>query len=256
MTLLEIIIVANNILGIGELTMNKPIVLIHGAGDSARIWHLQMEQLSGRRIFAIDLPGHGQRMDSLPPEASVLDYAKAVHEIIQQELKLFHPIIAGHSLGGAVALTMALEYGSELGGLILISAGARFRIHPVLLESARTIPQQALLQLKEIGLTPTNAITLATVMVNEQATPSPNILYRDLTAFNAFDIMARTSEIRLPTLIICGAEDRFMPVKYSQYLYDHIEGSTLRVIPNAGHYVMREQTELVNHILEEWLKQQ
>ena len=67
----------------------------------------------------------------------MLYYAQAVRQILQQELHLDHPIIAGHSLGGAIALTMALEYGDELGGLILIGTGARLRVLPATLEAAR-----------------------------------------------------------------------------------------------------------------------
>ncbi len=109
--------------------MSKPIVFIHGSGDSARIWRLQVEELSkDYQVSAIDLPGHGQRPDSLPIEVTVLDYARAVHDIIRDELRLDQPIIVGHSLGGAIALTMALEYGSELGGLILVGTGSRLRV--------------------------------------------------------------------------------------------------------------------------------
>src|SRR5438105_12497388 len=110
--------------------MNNPIVFIHGSGDSAHIWRLQIGHLGANRAFAIDLPGHGQRPDSLPAEATVRDYAQAAYEIIRHELRLEKPVIAGHSLGGAIALTMALEYGSELGGLILIGTGARLRVLP------------------------------------------------------------------------------------------------------------------------------
>ncbi len=79
------------------------------------------------------------------------------------------------------------------------------------------------------------------------------MLYRDLAACNAFDIMTRIHEIQLPTLIICGTEDRLTPVKYSQYLHDKIVSSTLHIIPDAGHYVMREQPEAVNHVIEDWI---
>ncbi len=233
--------------------MNNPIVFIHGSGDSARIWSLQVGHLGAHRAFAIDLPGHGQRPDTLPAEATVQDYAQAVHEIIQNELKLDHPIIAGHSLGGAIALMMALEYSSELGGLILIGTGARLRVHPDLLESAQKTPQQGRLQLINMGVAPTNVNTIPETVMSEQTAPGPNMLYRDLAACNGFDIMARLYEIHLPTLIICGADDRLTLVKYSQYLHDHLEGSTLRVIPDAGHYVMREQPEAVNEAIEGWL---
>jgi pimeloyl-ACP methyl ester carboxylesterase len=67
--------------------------------------------------------------------------------------------------------------------------------------------------------------------------------------------MTRLYEIHLPTLIICGADDRLTPVKYSQYMHDRIPGSVLRIIPHAGHDVMREQPEAVNRAIEEWLRQ-
>ncbi len=233
--------------------MSNPLVFIHGSGDSARIWRLQAEQLGrDHQVCAIDLPGHGQRLDTLSVEVTVQEYAKAAHEIIQDELHLARPIIAGHSLGGTIALMMALEYGPELGGLILIGTGGRLRVHPTLLEAARTAPQQARLQLGELSVTQAHTGTIQAIM-NEQVPPEPHILYRDLAACHVFDCMAQMHEISLPTLIICGADDRLTPVKYSQFLHDHITGSTLRIIPNAGHYVMREQPEAVNSAIGEWL---
>ncbi len=236
-----------------ENTHNKPLVFIHGSGDTGRVWSPQVNYFGTEQAFAIDLPGHGQRADTLPPEASVLDYARAAHAIIWNELGLRYPIIAGHSLGGAVALTLGLEYGDEMGGLILIGTGARLRVHPDLLEATRTAPEAATRQLKGLAFAPSHADTMIDDITEEQATPAPYMLHRDLAACNVFDCMARLSEIHLPTLIICGTEDRLTPIKYSQYLHDHIAGSTLRLISNAGHYVMREQPLLVNQAIEEWL---
>jgi len=235
---------------------NRPIVFIHGSGDTARIWRLQIEHFGAGRALAIDLPGHGQRVDTLAAEASVLDYARAVHTILTKELQLDHPIIAGQSLGGAIALMMGLEYAPALSGLILIGTGARLRVHPNLLESARATPQIAVHQLKDLAVASTNTATLPDALIKEQGTPGPNMLYRDLAACNTFDCMDRLQEIHLPVLIICGAEDRLTPVKYSQYLHDKIGGSTLRIIPDAGHYVMREQPEAVNQAIEQWMQKQ
>lgn len=232
----------------------KPLVFIHGSGDSGRIWRSQIDYFGPARAFAIDLPGHGQRADTLPPEVSVLDYARAAHTIIWHELGLDHPVIAGHSLGGAVALMMGLEYGDEVGGLILIGTGARLRVHPDLLEGARSASEAATRQLKSLAFAPAHAETmLDDMLAEEQARPASSMLYRDLSACNIFDCMTRLAEIHLPTLIICGTEDRLTPVKYSQYLHDHIAGSTLRLIPDAGHYVMREQPQQVNQAIEDWL---
>jgi pimeloyl-ACP methyl ester carboxylesterase len=235
-------------------TRERPLVFIHGSGDSGRIWRSQVDYFGPARAFAIDLPGHGERADTLPPEVSVLDYTRAARAIIWNELRLDHPIIAGHSLGGAIALMMGLEYGNDLGGLILIGTGARLRVHPDLLEGARTTSDGATRQLKSLAFAPGHAETmLDDMLAEEQARPTPSMLYRDLAACNIFDCMARLAEIALPTLIICGTEDRLTPVKYSQYMHDHIAGSSLRLIPDAGHYVMREQPQEVNRTIEEWL---
>ncbi len=232
---------------------NKPLVFIHGSGDTGRVWRPQVDYFDPERAFAIDLPGHGQRADTLPPEASVLDYTRAAHDSIWNELGLQRPVIAGHSLGGAVALMLALEYGDELGGLILIGTGARLRVHPDLLEATRSAPEAATRQLKGLAFAPAHAETMVDDMLEEQVKPTPYMLHRDLAACNVFDCMARLSEIHLPTLIICGTEDRLTPVKYSQYLHEHISGSSLRLISDAGHYVMCEQPLLVNHAIDEWL---
>ena len=232
----------------------RTLVFIHGSGDNGRIWRSQVDYFGPARAFAIDLPGHGERADTLPPEVSVLDYARAARAIIRDELGLDHPTIAGHSLGGAIALTMGLEYGDDLGGLILIGTGARLRVHPDLLEGARTASDGATRQLKSLALAPGHAETmLDDMLAEEQARPASSMLYRDLAACNVFDCMARLAAISLPTLIICGTEDRLTPVKYSQYLHDHIAGSSLHLIPDAGHYVMREQPQEVNRAIEEWL---
>ena len=232
----------------------NPLVFIHGSGDTAHVWRSQVDYFGPARAFAIDLPGHGPRADTLPPEASVLDYARAARTIIWHELGLDHPIIAGHSLGGAVALMMGLEYGNDLGGLILIGTGARLRVHPNLLEGARTASNATTHQLKEPAFAPGHAeAMLDDMLAEEQIGPAPNMLYRDLAACNIFDCMTRLAEITLPTLIICGLEDRLTPVKYSQYLHEHIAGSRLCLIPDAGHYVMREQPQQVNSAIEPWL---
>jgi pimeloyl-ACP methyl ester carboxylesterase len=203
-------------------TPHGPLVFIHGSGGSSQSWEFQVDQF-GDNAFPIDLPGHGERVDTLPLEVSVSDYARVTHEIIFQELRLTAPIIAGHSLGGAITLIMGLEYSSDLSGLILIGTGARLRVHPSILEEAKK----------------------ASV-----------VTYRDWAACNAFDIMTRLHEIHLPTLIICGADDRYTPVKYSQYMHDRIQGSTLCILPNAGHEVMREQPEQVNRAIDAWLARQ
>ena len=55
--------------------------------------------------------------------------------------------------------------------------------------------------------------------------------------------MSRVKDIRVPTLIVCGAEDRLTPVKYHAFLATQISGSRLTIIEGAGHWVFWEQPE-------------
>lgn len=233
--------------------MDNPLVFVHGAGDSARAWREQVA-FFGERAHALDLPGHGGRADTLPEQVNVADYARAVWTIVREELRLERPIIAGHSLGGLIALQMGLDFGAQLGGLILIGTGARMRVAPALLEAARTDPEQAQRTLKQFSLAEQSDPALSALLLNEPNRAQPGILYRDLMACNGFDVMERLQEIRnLPTLILCGAEERNAPVKFSRYLHEHIAGSRLQIMPGAGHYVQREKAAEVNQAIAEWL---
>jgi len=233
--------------------MEQTLVFIHGAGDSALAWTEQVA-FFGARARAIDLPGHGQRPDTLPEEVSVLDYAQAVWEIIQQELQLEQPVVIGHSLGGLIALQMGLEYGPALGGLGLIGTGARMRVLPALLEAARTDPEQALRTLKQYSRSTQHAQALPVRPEQEPARLPPGILYRDLRACNTFDVMDQLHLLTIPTLVLCGANERNAPVKYSQYLHAQIAQATLTIVPEAGHYVQREKPAEVNRALADWLE--
>jgi pimeloyl-ACP methyl ester carboxylesterase len=238
-----------------EKMMNHPLVFIHGSGDSAGAWRLQRDDLSkDYAVYAIDLPGHGARPDTFSDMVSVQEYAQAAYAIVRDELQLDRPIIGGHSLGGAVTLTMALAYAKDLSGLILVGTGARLRVLPSILEATLAHPEEASRDLSTLAIAEANRESVMPGILRDQGEPGPNMLHRDLAACDKFDCMAHLSEIHLPALIICGAEDRLTPVKYSRYLHDHLPGSTLHIIPNAGHYVMREQPAAVNQAIREWLR--
>lgn len=232
----------------------QTIVFLHGAGGSAHSWSALLKQLDSSTFaaLAIDLPGHGQRADTLPAEVTISDYAQAVRQIIRQELQIEKPFLAGHSMGGAIALTLALEYSQELSGLILIGTGARLRVRADLLEGARTGTSTALQALATWSLAPTSSESQRAQFQEELARGAAQ-LYRDLLACHTFDCMARLGEIQLPTLIVVGAEDQMTPVKYSQYLHDHITNSTLQIISGAGHALMQERPEELARVIAAWL---
>ena len=81
----------------------------------------------------------------------------------------------------------------------------------------------------------------------------PSVLHGDFQACDAFDVNERLSEIHLPTVIVCGAQDEMTPMRFSQHLVDNIADAHLEIIPEAGHMVMLEKPQDVAGVLAAFL---
>jgi pimeloyl-ACP methyl ester carboxylesterase len=79
------------------------------------------------------------------------------------------------------------------------------------------------------------------------------VTYGDFKACDRFDRMNEIECITLPTLIICGEDDRLTPVKYSKYMKDKIRNARLVVIHDAGHSVMFEKPEELNNAIRSFI---
>ncbi len=75
----------------------------------------------------------------------------------------------------------------------------------------------------------------------------------DLEACDRFDVIDRLSEIAMPTLAICGAEDLMTPPKYSRFLADRIAGARAQIIPGGTHMVFLEKPDEVNRSIQRFL---
>lgn len=233
------------------------LVLIHGSGDSARAWDAVTQRLDASRptpmpALALDLPGHGARAAEPPPQPHTISaYAAAVLADLDQRA-LDHVVLAGHSLGSAIALRLALDAPERVSGLALVGAGARLRVLPAILELARTDPATANRQLLTLAYAPANEAMVGPYLDRGQPSAA-DALYSDLAACDGFDVMARLPEIGQPALVLVGVADRLTPPKYASYLAEHLPASTLAVIPGAGHMLMDEAPDAVAHHLASWL---
>jgi pimeloyl-ACP methyl ester carboxylesterase len=104
-----------------------PLLLIHGLGSSGADWALQVSALEGRfRVIVPDLPGCGHS-GNLPYGCSIADFAASLWALLDQ-LVISSPNIVGYSLGGAVALEMALQRPDDVPRLGLINSLASYRL--------------------------------------------------------------------------------------------------------------------------------
>jgi pimeloyl-ACP methyl ester carboxylesterase len=184
---------------------------------------------------------------------SVRDYALDVRQQIQVA-GLVRPMVAGHSLGGAIALQLALDWGAEFAGIILIGTGARLRVLPALLEAARQDQAGTIAQARGLSRQPAETLSPASSSGRTLPALAEGVFYRDLAACNAFDVIADLEHITLPALIVCGEDDTMTPPKYAEYLRAHLPQATLRMIGGAGHDIMRDQPEALNAAIGDWLK--
>ncbi|MBI5876802.1 MAG: alpha/beta hydrolase [Chloroflexi bacterium] len=204
-----------------------PVVFVHGAGGTGARWLPVAQALTNCVTYAIDLPAHGQSTGE--GRDTVGAYAEVVVGFLNS-LNLPSAIIAGHSLGGGIALWMALQQPARVRGLALVGTGARLRVHPQILnavKAGRPIPANP-----AADTTPEPPADMAPV------NPVP---YWDWVACNRFDVMGRLGEIHLPTLVIVGTKDMNTPVKFATYLRDNIAGAQMAIIEDAGHSAMADK---------------
>jgi len=98
-----------------------PVLLLHGVGLNADAWEPQIVTLaSRRRVFAVDLPGHGQS-DLLPEGALLDDYVAAIAGLIDA-LGISPLPVIGHSFGAMIALGLALDYPRKVTALVALNA--------------------------------------------------------------------------------------------------------------------------------------
>ncbi len=235
-------------------TVSRPsVLLVHGEGGDTLSWPSELRRLPGYRTFTLDLPGHGKSEGR--GLQSVADYTASVLDFLNAA-GLSRPVVAGHGLGGAIALSMADRHPERVAGIALIGTGVRLPIASALLENAAnpaTFPlavqaihsaafgQQAERHIKETTLKRLSSLR-------------PTLLYGDLLACDAFDLTDRLGELRLPALVVCGTEDRFTPLSYSEALASAIHAAALQTVDGAGHMVMLEQPRRLAGLLSLFLE--
>lgn len=229
-----------------------PVILIHGAGGTHLNWPPQIRRLDGQPVLAVDLPGHG-KSEGVGRQA-IAEYAADIIAFMDA-LKLRAAVIVGHSMGGAVALTLAIQHPKRVLGLGLIGSGARLRVAPALLESAANPATfaSAVQRVTEFSYGPQADPRLKELGGQRMAETRPPVLYGDFLACDGFDVSDDLPRLKTRTLVLVGKQDRMTPLKYSQALADVIPNARLQIVPDAGHMLMLEQPAEVASALADFL---
>ncbi len=217
-------------------------MLVHGAGGNHLVWPAQLRHLAATAVYALDLPGHGA--SPRPGCATISAYTEVIRDFVDAlELPWF--VLAGHSMGGAIALDFGLAYAHRLAGIALVGTGARLRVAPAILDQLHNDFHDATAFIVEHSYHPATSAAEKARYLELLRENDPQVLYGDFVASNAFDVLDQVASLELPTLILCGQQDQMTPPKYSQALHERIAGSELHLVEQAGHNVIVEQPEVV-----------
>jgi pimeloyl-ACP methyl ester carboxylesterase len=229
-----------------------PVILIHGAGSSHLIWPSEIRRLAGQRVLAIDLPGHGksggvglQKIGSIADQ--MVEFLAA--------LGLYHAVFVGHSMGGAIALEMAIQHPTHVAGLGLISTGAYLGVDPNFLENLSnplTVPSAlALFRQRAFGLQVNPALVDRCMLSMKETRAS--VLSSDWRACAEFDQREAIARAEAPTWVIVGSEDQLTPVAYAHFLAGKLPAARLQIISGAGHMAMLEHPARIAQGLQQFL---
>lgn len=238
-----------------------PVVLIHGYTGNLRNWTLQVRALAqSYRSISPDLRGHGLSVKPTRREDYSLElFAADVYGLLDA-LAVSECYLVGHSMGGMVAQEFVLGYPEMVRALVLVDTaadqpqGMPWQERARLLEIARTQGMEAVFE--EMAHTPPLASPLAEEnpqlmdLWREQflMTSLEGYLYCAQAMANRRPLLEELSQIRVPTLIICGELDEPF-LEPSRRMHQRIPGSELVIVPGAAHTPTLEKPSEFNQAL-------
>lgn len=242
--------------GLGSDGDGLPILFLHGVGSDRTVWHPQLDRFGATRgAIAADYPGYGE--SDPVPDATRTDYAEAMIALLDA-LQIGRAHVCGLSLGGIVAMLMALDHPDRIASLVLADT---FAVHP----DGRTIHDGSLAALDEMGMAGLVNSRVDRLLGDEppeglrdeviatMARIDPDAYRLGARAVWLADLSERVAAIDCPTLVLCGSADVVTPPALSDALEAAIPRARRADIAQAGHLPNAERSTAFNRIVEDFI---
>jgi 3-oxoadipate enol-lactonase len=244
--------------------VGKPVVLLlHGLGADGGSWALQIPALgeAGFRPIAPDAPGFGRSAY----DGGGWNFRRVASQLadLLVELNSGPAHVVGLSMGGIIAQQLALDFPNLVCKLVLTStfsflqpdnlSGWVYFMQRALLVSTLGLPAQARLVARRVFPAEANA-PLREMLVETISQADPRAYRRAMFSLGTFDSRKRLQEIRIPTLVVTGANDTTVVPARQKLLAGSIHGAIQLLIPDAGHAVPVDQPGIFNKLLLDFLK--
>jgi len=252
------------------------VLLVHGMAGSSVTWRHVMPALSQRfTVVAPDLLGHGQS-DKPPSEYSLGAHTDTLRDLLDA-LGHKRATFVGQSLGGGIAMQLAYQFPERCERLVLVNSGGLGREVSLILRlltspgAEYVLPLVCTPPLRDAGSLVATWLARAGV----RAAPASQEIWRsyaslaDAATRQAFfrglrDVIDLSGQAvsalgrlyraaRLPTLIVWGAQDTFIPVSHAVAAHQAIPGSRLEIFDGVGHYPHCEAPERFVEVLVDFI---
>jgi pimeloyl-ACP methyl ester carboxylesterase len=244
-----------------------PVVFIHGFGASLYSWRHTLPPVvaAGYRAIAFDNRGFG--FSGKPAHGYTnAAYARLVTALLDS-LGVSSAVLVGHSMGGAIAAEVTLAQPDRVSGLVLIDAAGFGVRWPGVLKLARwpvagavaTSLRGRWITGRLLRSTYADAGKVTEADVSQYYAPVPDAEYGRalrgvLREFRFDSLVGRLGRIEAPTLVLWGAEDRWIPLRDGSRMAGELPRVAFITIPRAGHAAAEEASADVNPILLAYLK--
>lgn len=219
-------------------------MFIHGAGRTPASWGPQLARFEG--ALAVALPCH--------PDGAPLVGTEAMAQWVIDEIEQVPGplVMAGHSLGGAVALQVALARPDLVSGLVLVSTGARLPVPPDAIaridddfqaECARLVEESWLHHDADLIRRGTNSVI----------SMGPESLRADYLSAQDHDLRGKLGAVDIPALVVSGESDPLVPTWLSEEMADELPGASVAIIAGTAHVPQLERPDIIDLLIAAFL---
>jgi len=236
--------------------MSLPKLFLHGWSQSKQVWQQQRDFFPDATF--LNLPGHGGAADAS-------DWITAISE----QLPASPCIIIGWSLGGIIAMQLALAAPEKVAALVLVSTTPSFCVKKgwehgcsdemlhaftsgIESQAAKTMSRFFALMFKGDELTRQAYNAIARTAFDKSNPPSDTGLSHGLELLAQYDLRQKLVQIQQPALIIHGEQDAVIPFSAGKQLAAGIADSSWHPISHCGHVPFLTQSEIFNESVEAW----
>ncbi len=240
------------------------VILIAGGFMDMDQWAHQFDALAAtHRVIRFDQRGVGK--SSMPVAGYSIDQFALDTATLIEKLDAAPAVLFGSSLGGLVAIEIALNRPELVRGLILAATPAGIKGEPIPSETQMTMLRGVALPLEQAAAALQDVLfgsdyhdehpeLLESVIEKRRDYPSPPLaLMGPLQSALIYDPLEKLAALECPALILLGEDDRIVPVGNAAILGDAIPNSTVVTVPDAGHALVIEAAEPVNAAVADFL---